>query len=191
MWCVKTDGHQWLANYLYKDPLGTTVLGVARCDHKCFRQFRPDPTGKMGRTWRLTLPDGTKAGAGIPYRLPEILDSDAMRNVYVVEGEKDADRLWSMEQPATCNAGGAGKWTPQHAEWLVGRDVMIVADRDDAGRSHAVHVAETLMDLASSIAILQASEGKDISDHLSAGGTLKTLVTIAEPKVLADLGVDA
>ena len=43
----------------------------------------------------------------------------------VVEGEKDADRLWSLGLPATCNAGGAGS-------------VAIDAHRarSAAGRSH-------------------------------------------------------
>lgn len=188
--CVK-DGHTWTANYLYRDQHNNPVIGVGRCDQKCFTQFRIDPTGPRGRRFRITLPDGAKAGAGLIYRLPEILDADALRNVYIVEGEKDANRLWSMGVPATCNPGGAGKWTPQHAEWLHGRDVVIVADRDEAGRKHAVNVAETLMDIADSIEILQAAHGKDFSDHVDAGGTLATLISVAEPKKLTGFGVPA
>lgn len=174
--------HTKVAEYLYRDKSGEVVLGVARCKQKCFAQWRPDLASRSGRRWRITLPDGAKAGAGIIYRLPEVLDSDAMLNVFIVEGEKDADRLWSIGIPATCNAGGAGKWTPQHADWLTGRDIMIIADRDEAGRNHAVHVAETLIETASSIEILQAAHGKDLSDHLDGGGTLTTLTSVKEVK---------
>ena len=30
--------------------------------------------------------------------------------IFVVEGEKDVDNLRALGIPATCNAGGAGKW---------------------------------------------------------------------------------
>ena len=43
------------------------------------------------------------------YRLPELL-ARPDEPVYVVEGEKDADRLASMGLLATTNSGGAGKW---------------------------------------------------------------------------------
>ena len=42
------------------------------------------------------------------YRLPEVL---AAGEVWVVEGEKDADSLAALGIVATCNAGGAGKWS--------------------------------------------------------------------------------
>lgn len=180
MRCVKESGHQWRNNYIYQDQHGDPVLGVARCDSKCFAQFRPDPSQKMGRSWRLTLPDGSKAGAGIPYRLPDLLKTAGL--IYIVEGEKDADRLWSMDLPATCNAGGAGKWTQGHASWLRERDVIIVADRDEPGRKHAMQVTATLMDVAGSIEIAQAISGKDVSDHLDASGTLASLARVATPK---------
>ena len=183
--CVKRDGHRWVANYGYRNELNIPVLGVARCDHKCFAQFRPDPAHKMGRVWSLTLPDGSKAGDGIPYRLPTLLGLPKMYAIRIVEGEKDANRLWSLGIPATCNAGGAGKWTPRHAVWLTGRDISIIADRDPAGRNHAMQVVTTLMPIANSIEIVQAATGKDVSDHLDAGHAFTDLVKVAEPKPFA------
>lgn len=180
--------HTKVAEYLYRDQHGQVVLGVARCEQKCFAQWRPDPTSRSGRRWSITLPDGTKAGAGIPYRLPEVLaDRDAV--VHIVEGEKDADRLWDdLDMPATCNAGGAGKWTPRHAAWLAGFDVCVIADRDAAGRSHAVQVVETLLPIAASIIVVQAATGKDVSDHLDAGESLGALLHVATPKPRALVG---
>jgi hypothetical protein len=187
----KDDGtydpdHRKVAEYLYRDADDAIVFAVARCALKgsgCqgFRQWRPDPTSKSGKRWSRRLADGSLAGDGIPYRLPEVLAAIADRNVYVVEGEKDADRLWSMGYAATCNAGGAGKWTGRHATWLDGADVMIVADRDKPGINHAVQVANTLIPHARSIEVLRAVTGKDTSDHLDAGGSVHTLVSVATP----------
>jgi putative DNA primase/helicase len=179
--CSKRDGHHWTATYRYNDQHGAVVLGVARCSQKCFAQWRPEASKKTGRAWSLTLPDGTKAGAGIPYRLPELLAS-APDVVYVVEGEKDVETLRALGLTSTCNAGGGGKWTEAHAQWLAGRDVIVIADRDLPGQQHALHVVETLMPIALSIDIAQATRGKDVSDHLAAGQVIDGLARIHTPK---------
>jgi hypothetical protein len=44
--------------------------------------------------------------------------AEPTRIVAVVEGEKDADSLARIGVLATCNAGGAGKWTADHAKFL-------------------------------------------------------------------------
>jgi hypothetical protein len=128
-WDRELQRHDWrhrkVAEYVYRDPQGKVVFGVARCALKgngCqgFRQWRPDPSKRSGRSWSRTLPDGTKAGEGLIYRLPEIIAPDQIPYVFVVEGEKDADRLWNLNLPATTNpqGGTVGKWTAEHAKWL-------------------------------------------------------------------------
>lgn len=167
--------HRKVAEYEYRDADGKLIFAVARCALKgdgCqgFRQWRPDPTTGSGKKWSRTV-DGKLVGEDLIYRLPEVLQAIALGNaVYVVEGEKDADRLWSMGVAATCNAGGAGKWLPSHGKWLCDADVVIVADRDEPGEMHAMRVAETAYPYARSINIVQAAVGKDISDHLDARG---------------------
>ena len=48
-------------------------------------------------------------------RLPHLRNA----TVYVVEGEKDADRLVSLKLPATTAAGGgAGKWRSEYVQQL-------------------------------------------------------------------------
>ena len=42
------------------------------------------------------------------YRLPDIID---MHTVFLTEGEKSCDRLWSMGLAATCGPAGASRWT--------------------------------------------------------------------------------
>lgn len=163
-------GHKRIAQYVYRDERGNVVHGVTRCDHKCFAQWRPDDTAKSGRRWSLNGPDGKRLVRTVPFRLPEILTAIAdERVVWIVEGEKDALALVDRGLPATCNAGGAGKWTAEHAQFFTGADVTIVADRDEPGRRHAELVVDTLRGIARSVYVVQAREGKDASDHLAAG----------------------
>lgn len=165
-------GHKRVAQYLYRDENGRTVHGVTRCDAKCFAQWRPDDSTKSGRRWSLNDKDGNRLVRIVPFRLPELLRAKTEDRVaFICEGEKDALALVDHGLVATCNAGGAGKWTAEHAQFLEGMDVTIVADRDDKGRDHAVAVVDTLRGIARSIYVVQALAGKDAADHFAAGHT--------------------
>ena len=77
-----------------------------------------------------------------PYQLPAVVAAvDQGQPVWIVEGEKDADALTRAGVTATCNAGGAGKWTYRHAQWLTGAHVTVCADTDEPGRKHACEVS--------------------------------------------------
>ncbi|MFF3912663.1 toprim domain-containing protein [Streptomyces sp. NPDC001852] len=163
-------GHKRVAQYVYRDERGAVVHGVTRCDHKCFAQWRPDDTAKSGRRWSLNDQQGNRLVRVIPYRLPEILKAIADdRVIWIAEGEKDVHALVAHGLQATCNAAGACKWTTEHAQFLRGADVTIVADRDDKGKEHAQLVVETLRPVARSIYVVQAKAGKDAADHFAAG----------------------
>lgn len=190
-------GHDRVAEYLYRDEQGTVLYGVARCSRKgngCqgFRQWRPDPGKRSGRRWSLYGEDGTMAVRLVPYRLPDIIAAvHQARVVMIVEGEKDVEALRARPGiTATCNPMGAGKWQPDFARYFHGADVSIVADRDQAGRDHALAVVENLLPVARSIYVLQARYGKDASDHLSAGGTIGDFLEVWAPKpyTLAEVG---
>lgn len=163
-------GHKRVAQYVYRDASGAVVHGVTRCDHKDFAQWRPDPATKSGRRWSLNDDRGNRLVPLVPYRLPELLAAkEADRVIFICEGEKDVHALVDHGLAATCNAGGAGKWTAEHAQYLEGADVTIVADRDDKGREHAIAVVESLRGLAHSVYVVQAKTGKDAADHFAAG----------------------
>ena len=101
-------------------------------------------------------------------RLPELLAS-APRRVFVVEGEKDADRLLALDLIATTNAGGASKWDSALSQVLRGRHIIIVPDNDEAGRCHAATVASSLLGIAASIRLLELTglpPKGDVSDWL-------------------------
>ncbi len=88
----------------------------------------------------------------------------------MAEGEKDVDALVRAGEVATCNPMGAGKWRPEHAQALVGAAVVvIIADKDDAGRAHAFNVAKSLRGQVGQLVIAEARVGKDAADHLAGG----------------------
>lgn len=171
MWipCKERD-HRRVAQYIYRDENRITIHGVTRCDHKCFAQWRPDPSTKSGRRWSLNDKDGNRLVRTVPYLLPELLaGKEADRVIWIAEGERDVHALVDHGLIATCNAAGAGRWTPDHAQFLEGADITIVADRDEPGQKHAVQVVDTLRGLARSVYVVQARTGKDAADHFAAG----------------------
>lgn len=176
-------GHKRVAQYLYKDERGVVIHGVTRCDRKCFAQWRPDNTTKPGRRWSLNDREGKRLVRLVPYRLPELLKAKAEdRVLWVCEGEKDVHALVEHGLAATCNAAGSGRWTPEHAAFLEGADVTVVADRDEPGEKHARLVVSTLMNLARSIYVVQAKTGKDAHDHFAAGHNDTEFVQVWAPK---------
>lgn len=163
-----------VATYRYEDESGQLIHEVVRLEPKSFRQRRPD--GRGGHIWNMK---------GVPptlYNLPRVRAA-AMRGdlVFVVEGEKDADRLNSLGLVATCNAGGAGKWHPDHTEQLVGAQVAIIPDNDEAGHAHAEKVALSCHERRGAPRIIDlhlTHQKADVSDWLAAGGTADDLLAM-------------
>jgi len=167
----RANGADITATYDYVDETDQLLFQVVRKPGKEFRQRRPDGAG--GWVWKL---GDTRR---VLYRLPEVLAGiEAGSTVFVVEGEKDADRLAIDGYVATTNPHGAGKWRPSYNATLAGANVVIVADRDTTGRAHARHIAEELDGVAASVRVAEAATGKDVSDHLAAGLGVEALVLI-------------
>jgi hypothetical protein len=104
----KGNGKQWsdvVAEYVYRDAEGRLYLRVQRTADKKFWQHH-----WTGSEWHKGAPRGPR----IPYRLPELIAADPAEPVYIVEGEKDADRLASLGFVVTTTSGGSnGKWTSE------------------------------------------------------------------------------
>ncbi|TAN40335.1 MAG: hypothetical protein EPN22_17400 [Nitrospirae bacterium] len=151
--------------YDYRDETGTLLSQVVRTEPKGFYQRQPD--GKGG--WRSNL-NGVRR---VPYRLNDLAKSKP-KVLYCAEGEKDVDTLWSLGLAATCNSGGAGKWSEEYTNCLLkllgpGK-IVIFADKDDAGWKHAWYVARTFLGKAEAVKLLLALPGVpakgDLSDYL-------------------------
>jgi len=191
--------------YDYKDESGALLFQAVRQrladpakfpnePRKQFRQRKPD--GKGGWVWNL---QGVRR---VLYGLPELIAANPDATVWIVEGEKDRDRLKSLGLVSTCNPMGAGKWLDEYSDFLLGRDVIIIPDNDPQaiapdgslrfhpdgrpvlpGQDHAQEVAASLHGKAKSIRVLELPnlpEKGDVSDWLDAGGTEDQLCKMAD-----------
>lgn len=161
--------------YVYRNERGEPVHRTVRYRNpKSFRQQR-----REGASWRWGLSDTQP----LLYRLPELLSSSPETPVFLVEGEKDADRLARLGLVVTTAPMGAKHWRPQFTEWLRGRHVVVLEDNDQEGRARSLHLKTELADAVLTFRVIQFAglpEGGDVSDWLDAGGTVDRLIQAAE-----------
>ncbi len=156
--------------YSYVDESGHPLFETVRFTNpKDFRQRRPDGA------WTL---EGVRR---VLYRLPSVMAAaESGGRVFVVEGEKDADRLAGAGLTATTAPMGAGKWRPEYADALRGADVIVLPDNDEPGRAHAAAVVASLA--SARIVLLDGLPDKgDVSDWLDSGHTIGDLMAACEP----------
>jgi putative DNA primase/helicase len=164
-----------VASYDYRDEKGALLYQAVRYEPKGFSQRKPDGVGG----WEYKL-NGVRR---VPYGLPELLAAGPEQTVFVVEGEKDANRLAQLGLLATTNAGGAGKWSAEFAEYLRGLHVVVIPDNDEPGEKHAKQIEQSLRGIAASVRILRPPNlplKGDVSDWLDAGHTADELRALAD-----------
>ena len=176
-WLIK-DGYELVKQYNYTAPDGTLLYQSCRYHHKhikgakTFLQRKQDPdTGE----WLN--------GAGpikVPYRW-QGLAARPNDDVFVTEGEKDADRLADLGLLATTVAGQ--NWSDAAAMALQNRNVFVLEDNDQEGRDNATASAEVLQGVAKSIRIVRLpglDHKQDVSDWLDAGHTTEELTACCQ-----------
>ena len=103
------------------------------------------------------------------YRLGDVT-SDL---VWIVEGEKDCDRLQEIGIAAVTNGGGAGKWPAALTAQLVTRGIteaVVIPDHDSPGRAHAELVAGFLTNAGIVVRVVplpDVPDHGDVSDYLT------------------------
>jgi hypothetical protein len=103
--------------------------------------------------------------------------------VWITEGEKDVETLESLGFTATTCPMGAGKWhlvcqNGKPPEVLHGKIIIICGDKDEPdaktgrlnGQSHVEQIAQNLHGYVMSIKVIEAPQGKDVSDYVEAVG---------------------
>lgn len=145
---------------IYKYPNGNKSASFERCD---------------GGKWIK----GLERIKRTLYQLHKLKDVSA---VFLCESEKDCDNLISLGFTAT-TSGGAESWKDEFAEYLKGKEVIILPHNDIAGNNYAQKVARSLNGKAFSIKIVDAKifgdfKGADVSDWISQGGTKEKLTEI-------------
>ncbi|HWR28458.1 MAG TPA: phage/plasmid primase, P4 family [Negativicutes bacterium] len=166
---------QIVATYDYTDASGALLYQTVRFSPKGFAQRRPDPDQPGGWLWNL---NGAKP---VPYCLPGLLEAlAASEQVFIVEGEKDANRLAAWGLCATTNYGGAGKWQAAYADYFpAGAKVVLLPDNDGVGTIHMRHVKNLLRQRKCDVTLLKLDgvpEKGDVSDWIDAGHTKEELL---------------
>jgi hypothetical protein len=174
--------------YSYTDEHGEELFQTLRvpvAGGKSFLQRHRDPAERSGWAWNL---QGVRR---VLYHLPEVVNAVTEgTEVWVFEGEKDAERARADGKVATTSPMGAGKWRTEYGTSLAGANVSIVADNDEPGRKHAAEVYADLVDNhGCTVRILETTMAncKDYTDHRQHGGTDAMLVTM---KSSAPIAVD-
>jgi hypothetical protein len=165
--------HRDAGAWIYYDPAGKPYLKVRRFDKPDGSKFYPQYRWGDGQ-WLKGKPNAPK----IPYRLPELLDSDHSEPIYVTEGEKCADAVAGLGLVATTGSEGAGKWTADLNEWFRDRIVYLLPDNDLPGSRHAEDVAKNLTGIAKAVCIINLTDldvKEDVFDWIKRGGTKEKL----------------
>ncbi len=143
--------------YDYTDENGKLLFQCVRFSPKGFAQRHPD--GKSKWAWNL---QGVRR---VPYHLPRVVRA---AEVWIVEGEKDADTLTAHGFTATTNPCGAGKWLTEYNQHFTGKAVVICGDNDTKGREHVEQVAKALHGVSASVKIVTLPDTvKDASDYVA------------------------
>lgn len=168
-----------VAVYDYADETGEILYQNVRYEGKEFSHRKPNGRGG-GYDYSL---NGTRR---VPYRLPELMEAVSNQaDVYLCEGEKDADNLRTLGFAAT----NFKNWKPEFNRYLKSSHVCLILDHDKAGIKQANDACRLLSGSVSSLRTLDfyASEplpekhGKDFSDWLESQKQLgSSLDEIAE-----------
>ncbi|HKI11134.1 MAG TPA: hypothetical protein VKA02_03395 [Candidatus Acidoferrum sp.] len=156
------------AVYVYSDECGAPLFEVVRRPGKKFFQRKPDGTPGL---------DGVRR---VPYRLNEVVLAE---QVFLPEGEKDAESLRAIGLIASTNPGGANGWRPEFAGYFRGKAVIVMPDQDAPGYSWAERVLHDLTPVARTLKRidlpgLKFGSGGDVTDWLAAGHKKEELLTI-------------
>lgn len=168
----KATAPKLIATYDYFDETGVLLYQKQRFEPKTFRQRRPTPGGG----WTHDLKDVRR----VLYRLPEVLAAPVDAWIFLVEGEKAADRIVKLGLVATCG-GGATAWLDSYAESLRGKHVVILPDNDKPGAHATLDVFMSLAGVAASVQVLplDVAPKSDVYDWIETGGTAAQLTALA------------
>lgn len=144
-----------------------------RCGERTFVWRQPDDPGRT----KSGKPVGAIPLSGL-WDLYQALDRRELVQIYITEGDSDADAVRQAGQLA-CTAGGTTDWKPVHYDQLDGiAFATICADKDEPGRAHADEVKAQLKARGIRSRIVEPVVGKDVRDHLNAGHRLDELVAV-------------
>ena len=151
-------------------------------------KLRYEPKDFRWRGWRAGAYSDTGLGnvERLPclYRLHKIAErAKEIGEITVVEGEKDADRLWELGYAATCTPHGSTWPVDGVVEFIAGLGVpvRVIRDKDEKGYAWADGLSRDLTAAGAEVWVYETPvdfKGADISDHLDAGMDLTQLMVV-------------
>jgi hypothetical protein len=144
---------------------------------KEFKQRRPD--GHGGWIWNL------KGLRYVIFQLPAVRDAiTSGHTICAAEGEEDVKVLAQHGYTATCNHGGAEKWTDRHSQFLAGAvDVVLFGDHDEAGRRH---LSKQIKSLKTVGIVPRIAQLDGLDEHGDVRAWMKTHTTEDLERVIKD-----
>lgn len=150
------------AVYRYTDASGQVLYENVRFEPKGFSQRRMGADGKY--IWDL------RGVTRVPYRLPDLLKVRHGADVWLCEGEKDADSLAELG----FTASSFKNWHRDFNQYIKKTNVIIVRDHDLPGGVQANEAARVIQPAAASLKVLDVhaeyempeKHGPDISDYI-------------------------
>jgi hypothetical protein len=122
------------SEYFYPDREGEPLVKVVRQDNgEGKKRFYQNHWG--GHDWKKGNPQGVRAHIPI-YRYLDVRAAiDRQESIWIVEGEKAADILWTMNIAATTTIGGSAGYSKygDYRPDLAGAKLILCPDRDEQG----------------------------------------------------------
>jgi putative DNA primase/helicase len=162
-----------IATYLYRTHLGAPHTKVEKRKSSKAEHAQYPQSFFVDGLWHKKKPAGWLK---VPYRLPEMLEALAKAlstDVFIPEGEKDAETLAALGLIATTSSEGAtnpkskkgGNWTPELNKWFAGvRRIFMLEDNDEPGRTFAREKALALAGIVPDIRIVSFPDVPETED---------------------------
>ena len=169
--------------YPYRDEHGASVFEKVRVEPGYDGKSKSFYCEREENGKKIRNIDGCKK---VLYRLREVIEGISRKEpVFLVEGEKDADKLFELGLIAT-TAPVTLVWNAEYTESLKDADVIILGDYDKAGLKRINLIAERLAGKTKNLRIVHPlpgleysdSHGKDITDWLEMGNTIGQLLDL-------------
>ncbi|MDB2613790.1 AAA family ATPase [Chlamydiales bacterium] len=167
--------------YIYTAEDGTPLYKKIRTAEKNFFILSYSESGHWEK--------GLKVDQRVLYQLPEVISArDKGEWIFIVEGEKDADKLRSAGLVATTPIEGAGSnLRADYAIQLEGTEVVLLYDEDKAGYKRRDQWLNLLNKKTVKVRVVklpglqfQEKSGEDVSDWLNKEHTTKDLIALAK-----------
>lgn len=178
-----TDKSKVVATFDYHNEDGSLL-------HKKDR-IEPGKAGRQKDFFFHHTKDGKRIyqrnGNPVLYRLNEIIPA---QEIYILEGEGKADLLHSWGLTATClDSGSNSKWRDEYTEVFLGKDIIIVPDKDNPGTTYGRNIITNIKSVAAGIKLIDlpgTAEVNDILDWIKLPGNDRDafLKIIADTQIL-------